>query len=149
MESHKLATRLDEVSPALVQAGRIVLQQPDNKPAREHFELLKDEWTQAVDKLTATLDGAADAGKLVRALESQMTEDQNDISSNILRQNVSGVLPAAGNMARRAHRVLMVAKREAENSEGKKIVLKTKLMCYNKGVEYVIMCIFKLEILNS
>ena len=31
--------------------------------------------------------------------------------------NVQGVLPAAGNMARRAHRVLMIAKREAENSE--------------------------------
>ena len=56
-----------------------MLQQPSNAPAKEHFELLKEEWTQAVDKLTATLDGAADAGKLVRALESQMTEDHQDI----------------------------------------------------------------------
>ena len=96
----------------------MVLQQPNNAPAKEHFELLKDEWTAAVDKLTATLDGAADAGKLVRALESQMGEDQADIKNHVSTANVAGVLPAAGNMARRAHRVLMVAKREAENSEG-------------------------------
>ena len=48
----------------MVQAGRIVLNELDNKPAKEHFELLKDEWSQSVDKLTATLDGAADGAKV-------------------------------------------------------------------------------------
>ena len=41
-----------------------MLNEPDNKPAKEHFELLKDEWSQSVDKLTATLDGAADGAKV-------------------------------------------------------------------------------------
>ena len=64
IEAQKLCRRIDEISPALVQAGRIVLNEPDNKPAKEHFELLKDEWSQSVDKLTATLDGAADGAKV-------------------------------------------------------------------------------------
>ena len=79
--------------------------------------MLKDEWTQSVDKLTATLDGAADGAKLIRALEAQMMDDQKEIENGVSTKNVSGVLPSAGNMARRAHRVLMIAKREAENSE--------------------------------
>jgi len=117
IEAQKLARRIDEISPALVQAGRIVLNEPDNKPAKEHFELLKDEWSHSVDKLTATLDGAADGAKLIAALEAQMIDDQAEISGGVDANNVHGVLPAAGNMARRAHRVLMIAKREAENSE--------------------------------
>ena len=64
IEAQKLCRRIDEISPALVQAGRIVLNEPENKPAKEHFELLKDEWSQSVDKLTATLDGAADGAKV-------------------------------------------------------------------------------------
>ena len=79
---------------------------------------MKEEWTQAVDKLAANLDSCADAGKLVRALELQMIEDQKDVKNHISSNDVARVLPSAGNMARRAHRVLMVAKREAENSEG-------------------------------
>ena len=90
---------------------------PRFQAAAEHFELLKDEWTQSVDKLTATLDGAADGAKLIRALEAQMMDDQKEIENGVSTKNVSGVLPSAGNMARRAHRVLMIAKREAENSE--------------------------------
>merc|ERR1719204_2302276 len=117
IESQKLCRRIDEITPALVQAGRIVLNEPNNKAAAEHFELLKDEWTQSVDKLTATLDGAADGAKLIRALEAQMMDDQKEIENGVSTKNVSGVLPSAGNMARRAHRVLMIAKREAENSE--------------------------------
>ena len=70
-----------------------------------------------MDKLTATLDGAADGAKLIRALEAQMMDDQKEIENGVSTKNVSGVLPSAGNMARRAHRVLMIAKREAENSE--------------------------------
>jgi vinculin len=99
---------------------------PENKPAKEHFELLKEEWTQAVDKLAANLDSCADAGKLVRALELQMIEDQKDVKSHVSTNDVARVLPSAGNMARRAHRVLMVAKREAKNSEGNKILNRTK-----------------------
>ena len=67
----------------MVQAGRIVLNEPDNKPAKEHFELLKDEWSASVDKLTATLDGAADGAKLIAALEAQMIDDQAEISSGV------------------------------------------------------------------
>ena len=46
-----------------------------------------------------------------------MMDDQKEIENGVSTKNVSGVLPSAGNMARRAHRVLMIAKREAENSE--------------------------------
>ena len=46
-----------------------------------------------------------------------MIDDQKEIKGGVSTKNVQGVLPAAGNMARRAHRVLMIAKREAENSE--------------------------------
>ena len=54
---------------------------------------------------------------MIRALEGQMMDDQREIEGGVASKNVSGVLPSAGNMARRAHRVLMIAKREAENSE--------------------------------
>ena len=59
------------------------MNEPDNKPAKEHFELLKDEWSHSVDKLTATLDGAADGAKLIAALEAQMIDDQAEISGGV------------------------------------------------------------------
>jgi len=136
-----LSARLEEIAPAIVKAGRIVLQDPENKPAKEHFELLKEEWTQAVDKLAANLDSCADAGKLVRALELQMIEDQKDVKSHVSTNDVARVLPSAGNMARRAHRVLMVAKREAENSEDPVYVnnLKQAFNVLNTKVQPMIM----------
>ena len=51
----------------MVKAGRIVLAQPANSAAVEHFELLKKQWLDKMERMRALVDDAVDTAAFIKA----------------------------------------------------------------------------------
>lgn len=51
----------------MVKAARIVLMNPANQASVEHFELLKGQWTENMEKLRGLIDEAIDTAAFIRA----------------------------------------------------------------------------------
>ena len=51
----------------MIKAARIVMLNPDNQAATEHFELLKRQWTDNVERLRNLVDEVVDAAAFVKA----------------------------------------------------------------------------------
>uniref|UniRef100_A0A8C4XHJ6 Vinculin n=1 Tax=Erpetoichthys calabaricus TaxID=27687 RepID=A0A8C4XHJ6_ERPCA len=83
---------------------RILLRNPGNQAAYEHFETMKNQWIDNVEKMTGLVDEAIDTKSLVAM-------------ANVQPQML---VAGATSIARRANRILLVAKREVENSEDPK-----------------------------
>ena len=83
VKSQKQARRIDELSAEITEAGRAVLNQPENKDrvqvsrfkilnsdwtlgkaAMEHFDLLKEEWTEEIEKYGHSLDSTTPTGNI-------------------------------------------------------------------------------------
>ncbi|XP_078607597.1 vinculin-like isoform X12 [Branchiostoma floridae x Branchiostoma japonicum] len=119
-----------DLTPQIIHAGKILLDNPDNqssgfnlhRAASEHFELLKREWMNNMDKLTSLVDDAVDTVAFIKACEEAIARDSEMVKVAIKNVQVQSVVNGASNIARRANRVLMVAKREADNSEDPKFV---------------------------
>ncbi|XP_035679741.1 vinculin-like isoform X11 [Branchiostoma floridae] len=111
-----------DLTPQIIHAGKILLDNPDNQAASEHFELLKREWMNNMDKLTSLVDDAVDTVAFIKACEEAIARDSEMVKVAIKNVQVQSVVNGASNIARRANRVLMVAKREADNSEDPKFV---------------------------
>ena len=55
------------MTPQVVKAGRIVLSNPDNPAAVEHFDLLKKQWLDNMEKLRGLVDEATDTVAFIKA----------------------------------------------------------------------------------
>ena len=55
------------MTPQVVKAARIVLTNPDNTAAVEHFDLLKKQWLDNMEKLRAYVDEATDTVAFIKA----------------------------------------------------------------------------------
>ena len=51
----------------MVKAARIVLDNPDNQAAMEHFDLLKRQWLDNMEKLRGFVDEATDTVAFIKA----------------------------------------------------------------------------------
>lgn len=56
-----------DLTPQVVKAARILLNAPGNQAASEHFELLKAQWTENIEKLRSLVDEATDTASFIRA----------------------------------------------------------------------------------
>nr|CAB3234304.1 vinculin-like [Phallusia mammillata] len=118
LDAVKVVTKkLNNLTPQVIHAGSIVLEHPENKQAEEHFKALREEWIETVDDLTEKVDNSVDVSNFVKATEDGIRRE-HQICVDAMRNNEPlKALPAAGNIARRAHRLLMAGKREVENTE--------------------------------
>ena len=116
------ANKLDLLTDQVSGAARVVYADPDNSAATEHFENTCDEWTHQVEDLTALVDDTTDAYAFVCRLEQCILKDHNKCENAMKENQPHALLPCAAATARKAHRILMVTKREAENSEDKEFV---------------------------
>ncbi|KAJ8248433.1 hypothetical protein GJAV_G00241970 [Gymnothorax javanicus] len=109
-----------ELTPQVVSAAVILLKNPGNQAAYEHFETMKNQWIDNVEKMTGLVDEAIDTKSLLDASEEAIKKDID--KCRVAMANVQPQLLVAGatSIARRANRVLLVAKREVENSEDPK-----------------------------
>ncbi len=57
----------DELTPQVIQSAKIVLMNPGNQASQEHFDLLKKQWLDNMEKLRDLVDEATDTGAFIKA----------------------------------------------------------------------------------
>ncbi|KAM4815047.1 LOW QUALITY PROTEIN: vinculin-like [Thomomys bottae] len=108
-----------ELTPQVVSAARILLRNPGNQAAYEHFETMKNQWIDN-GKMTGLVDEAIDTKSLLDASEEAIKKDLDKCKVAMANIQPQMLVAGATSIARRANRILLVAKREVENSEDSK-----------------------------
>lgn len=109
-----------DLTPQVVSAARILLKNPGNQAAFEHFETMKNQWIDNVEKMTGLVDEAIDTRSLLAASEDAIKKDLDKCQVAMANHQPQMLVAGATSIARRANRILLVAKREIENSEDPK-----------------------------
>ncbi|KAL8579165.1 hypothetical protein ACOMHN_010749 [Nucella lapillus] len=113
----KNSSQVKDLTPQIVNAARVLFSNPNNPAAQEHFELLKKQWTDNMERLRGLVDEAVDTAALIRAEEEGILQETKRIEDGIRTVDSPLIVANASNIARRANRVLQVADMEAQNSE--------------------------------
>ncbi|XP_068182671.1 vinculin-like isoform X2 [Antennarius striatus] len=114
---HAAVKHARDLTPQVTSAARILLKNPGNKAAYEHFDTMKNQWIDNVEKLTSLVDEAIDTRSLLDASEEAIKKDIDKCRVAMANVQPQMLVAGATSIARRANRVLLVAKREVENSE--------------------------------
>uniref|UniRef100_A0A672NJE4 Vinculin n=1 Tax=Sinocyclocheilus grahami TaxID=75366 RepID=A0A672NJE4_SINGR len=109
-----------DLTPQVTSAARILLKNPGNQAAYEHFETMKNQWIDNIEKMTSLVDEAIDTKSLLNASENAIKKDIDKCRVAMANVQPQMLVAGATSIARRANRVLLVAKREVENSEDPK-----------------------------
>lgn len=125
-EVKKKAVRIEGLTPQVVNAGRIVLSNPTDKTALDHFDTLKQDWTRNMDDLTDMVDDSVEFATFMDASEESMKKEHEEVVNHVRNNRPAQALPLAGNVSRRAHRILMCGKREMQNSDDPQYVDKLR-----------------------
>ena len=59
--------QVKDLTPQIVNAARVLFTNPNNQAAIEHFELLKKQWTDNMERLRGLVDEAVDTAAFIRA----------------------------------------------------------------------------------
>uniref|UniRef100_A0A8C5A430 Vinculin n=1 Tax=Gadus morhua TaxID=8049 RepID=A0A8C5A430_GADMO len=114
---HAAVKHSRDLTPQVTSAARILLKNPGSQPAYEHFDTMKNQWIDNVEKLTGLVDEAIDTKSLLDASEEAIKKDIDKCRVAMANVQPQMLVAGATSIARRANRVLLVAKREVENSE--------------------------------
>ncbi|XP_036427791.1 LOW QUALITY PROTEIN: vinculin b [Colossoma macropomum] len=117
---HAAVKSARDLTPQVVSAARILLKNPGNQAAHEHFETMKNQWIDNVEKMTALVDEAIDTKSLLDASEEAIKNDLEKCQMAMANHQPQMLVAGATSIARRANRIMLVAKREVENSEDPK-----------------------------
>ncbi|XP_069132676.1 vinculin-like isoform X8 [Argopecten irradians] len=118
----KSSAQVNDLTPQVVTAARIVLADPNNAAARDHFDLMKKQWTDNMEQLRGLVDEAVDTPAHLKAVEEAILRDTDRVEDGIRTNDPAKMVMNGSNIARRANRVLQVAHTEAENSEDPQFV---------------------------
>lgn len=108
--------QVKSMTPQVVKAGKIRLHN-DTDYANQHFENLRKEYSDALNRLRSYVDDAIDTGDFVRASETAMRRYTNRCEDAISNNQSQSMVDNTSQIARLGNRVLMAAKNEADNSE--------------------------------
>ncbi|KAI1289160.1 Vinculin [Halotydeus destructor] len=111
------ANQVESLSPQLINAGRIRLAHPENKAADEHFENLRKQYSDTVQRMRNLVDEAVDTVAFIKASEDAIRKHSALCDHAIQQQRPQDMVDNTSSIARLANRVLMVAKQESDNSE--------------------------------
>ncbi|GFQ79877.1 vinculin [Trichonephila clavata] len=111
------ANQVESLTPHLVNAGRIRMSYPDNKAADEHFENLREQYSDIVQKMRAQADEATDTVSFIKISEDLLLAHTKACEDAISNRAPDKMVENTSAIARLANRVLMVAKQESDNSE--------------------------------
>ncbi|XP_037541240.1 vinculin a isoform X1 [Nematolebias whitei] len=114
---HAAVKHARELTPQVTSAAQILLKNPGNKAAYEHFDTMKNQWIDNVERLTGLVDEAIDTKSLLDASEEAIKKDIDKCRVAMANVQPQMLVAGATSIARRANRVLLVAKREVDNSE--------------------------------
>lgn len=116
--------QVESLTPQLVAAGRIRMTYPTNKAADEHFENLRRQYAESIQKVRDLADEATDSAAFIKASENLIKKHTAACESSIATHEPQSMVDNTSAIARLANRVLMVAKQEADNSEDPGFVAK-------------------------
>ncbi|XP_035220262.1 vinculin-like [Stegodyphus dumicola] len=111
------ANQLESLTPQLINAGRIRMSYPDNKAADEHFENLRDQYAESVEKMRSLVDEATDTVSFIKMSEDNILKHTKACEEAIANGLPQKMVENTSSIARLANRVLMMAKQESDNSE--------------------------------
>uniref|UniRef100_A0A7E4ZTB3 Vinculin n=1 Tax=Panagrellus redivivus TaxID=6233 RepID=A0A7E4ZTB3_PANRE len=109
-------SQVKNMTPQVIKAGKIRLHN-DTDYANQHFENLRQEYADALNRLRSYVDDAIDTGDFVRASETAMRRYTNRCEDAIRDGQSQHMVDNTSQIARLGNRVLMAAKNEADNSE--------------------------------
>ncbi|XP_043265578.1 vinculin isoform X4 [Colletes gigas] len=111
------ASQVESLTPQLINAGRIRMTYPDSKAADEHFENLRQQFAETMQRARALCDEATDSGDFIRTSEEQMQKHSFLCEEAIAKSHPQKMVDNTAAIARLANRVILVAKQESDNSE--------------------------------
>ncbi|XP_029174151.1 vinculin isoform X10 [Nylanderia fulva] len=111
------ASQVESLTPQLINAGRIRMTYPDSKAADEHFENLRQQYAETMQRARALCDEATDSGDFIRTSEEQMQKHTFLCEEAIAKAHPQKMVDNTASIARLANRVILVAKQESDNSE--------------------------------
>ncbi|CAH8490458.1 unnamed protein product [Schistosoma turkestanicum] len=124
-----LTSQLNELGAQVVLAGRAVVLSADpnvqlqpggtslKQATSDHFLMMRQHWTDTVERMRALIDEAVDVNAFITAQEVGMLRDTARAENSIAEISTTGVVESTTRIARRANRVLQLITREADNSE--------------------------------
>ncbi|XP_034193772.1 vinculin isoform X2 [Osmia lignaria lignaria] len=111
------ASQVESLTPQLINAGRIRMTYADSKAADEHFENLRQQYAETMQRARALCDEATDSGDFIRTSEEQMQKHSFLCEEAIAKTHPQKMVDNTAAIARLANRVILVAKQESDNSE--------------------------------
>ncbi|XP_071866339.1 vinculin isoform X7 [Bombus fervidus] len=111
------ASQVESLTPQLINAGRIRMTYPNSKAADEHFENLRQQYAETMQRARALCDEATDSGDFIRTSEEQMQKHSFLCEEAIAKSHPQKMVDNTAAIARLANRVILVAKQESDNSE--------------------------------
>ncbi|XP_014662203.1 PREDICTED: vinculin-like isoform X10 [Priapulus caudatus] len=114
---NQAARQVSDLTPQLINAGRIRLMYPANKSADEHFEMLRKQYADSLTQMRNLVDIAIDTPAFIKATEDTILRHTAQCEEAVKRNQQPHFVENTSNIARLANRVLMVAKQESDNSE--------------------------------
>lgn len=111
------ANQVESLTPQLINAGRIRMAYPESKAAHEHFENLRAQYADSVQRARTLCDTAIDPAEFIKTSEEQMQKHTILCEEAIRKNQPQKMVDNTSAIARLANRVLMIAKQEADNSE--------------------------------
>ncbi|XP_053977887.1 vinculin isoform X5 [Hylaeus volcanicus] len=111
------ASQVESLTPQLINAGRIRMTYPDSKAADEHFENLRQQYAETMQRARALCDEATDSGDFIRTSEEQIQKHSFLCEEAIAKSHPQKMVDNTAAIARLANRVILVAKQESDNSE--------------------------------
>ena len=112
-----VAQKINDLTPQVIYAGKVVLNFPENKQAQDHLKALSEDLSKGFDELTQQVDDAVELAQFVKASEHGMKDENEKCFIAMQNEEPKVALVAAGKVVRRAQRVLMAGKHEVENNE--------------------------------
>lgn len=90
---------------------------PESKAAHEHFENLRAQYADSVQRARTLCDTTIDPTEFIKCSEEQMQKHTILCEDGIRKNQPQKMVDNTSSIARLANRVLMIAKQEADNSE--------------------------------
>ncbi|XP_003746107.1 vinculin [Galendromus occidentalis] len=118
------ANNVESLTPQLISAGKIRMTYPDNVAADDHFENLRGQYEDQVNRMRNLADEATDISAFVRATEEAIKRHTDMCEDSISRQKPQDMVDNSSAIARLGNRVLMRCKQECDNSEDPHYVAK-------------------------
>ncbi len=112
-----LSSRMQTLTPQLVNAGTIRMNYPENKAAEENFDNLRKQFAEGVQSIRDLCDDSMDARIFLQQTEAHIRKSVRSCEDALRARNAAGAVDASALAARLANRLLMALNRESDNSD--------------------------------